>query len=183
VDHLKVGLSSGSCGAAAYLGSAVVVTDIETDPRWTDHLALALPLGLKACWLSPIKSGDSVIGTFAFYYRQNRGPNELEQTIVDACVHLCSIAIEREERVAERQRLTYTDGLTGPRNRTAFDLALRDECGFTGSYTIIKDYMRQRDQGEARKTPYMWCVHRKLWSFSSKRATAGTYEPMVDRVK
>jgi HD-GYP domain-containing protein (c-di-GMP phosphodiesterase class II) len=111
-----VGLSSGSCGAAAYLGSPVVVTDIETDPKWTAHTALALPLGLKACWSSPIKSGDSVIGTFAFYYRENRGPSELEQTIVDACVHLCSIAIEREERVAERQRLTYTDGLTGLRN-------------------------------------------------------------------
>jgi diguanylate cyclase (GGDEF)-like protein len=125
VDTLKVGLSSGSCGAAAYLCSPVVVTDIETDPRWTDHLALALTLGLKACWSSPIKSSDRVIGTFAFYYRENRGPSELEQTIVDACVHLCSIAIEREERVAERQRLTYTDGLTGLRNRTAFDLALR----------------------------------------------------------
>jgi len=125
VDNLKVGLSSGSCGAAAYLGSPVVVTDIETDPKWTDHTALALPLGLKACWSSPIKSGESVIGTFAFYYRENRGPSELEQTIVDACVHLCSIAIEREERVAERQRLTYTDGLTGLQNRTAFDLALR----------------------------------------------------------
>ena len=23
---------------------------------------------------------------------------------------------------------------------------LRDECGFTGGYTIIKDYMRERDQ-------------------------------------
>lgn len=125
VDNLKVGLSSGSCGAAAYLGSPVVVTDIEADPKWTDHAALALPLGLKACWSSPVKSGDSVIGTFAFYYRENRGPAELEQTIVDACVHLCAIAIEREERVAERQRLTYTDGLTGLRNRTAFDLALR----------------------------------------------------------
>lgn len=125
VDNLKVGLSSGSCGAAAYLGSPVVVTDIKTDPRWTDHTALALALGLKACWSSPIKSGDRVVGTFAFYYRENRGPSKLEQTIVDACVHLCSIAIEREERVAERQRLTYTDGLTGLRNRTAFDLALR----------------------------------------------------------
>ncbi|OEC97214.1 EAL domain-containing protein [Rhizobium sp. YK2] len=125
VDDLKVGPHSGSCGSAAFHGCPVVVTDIETDFRWTHYAAVALPLGLKACWSSPIKSGDRVVGTFAFYYRESRGPSELEQTIVDACVHLCSIAIEREERVAERQRLTYTDGLTGLRNRAAFDLALR----------------------------------------------------------
>ncbi len=125
VDGVKIGPYASSCGTAAFLGSPVVVTDIETNPIWTDYAALALALGLKACWSSPIKSGDRVIGTFAFYYRENRGPSELEQTIVDACVHLCSIAIEREERVAERQRLTYTDGLTGLHNRAAFDLALR----------------------------------------------------------
>ncbi|SCB36603.1 putative bifunctional diguanylate cyclase/phosphodiesterase [Rhizobium hainanense] len=125
VDGLRVGPYAGSCGTAAFLGTPVVVTDIEADRRWADYKALALPLGLRACWSSPIKSADRVVGTFAFYYREKRGPSTLEQKIVDACVHLCSIAIERDERVAERQRLTYTDSLTGLQNRAAFDLALR----------------------------------------------------------
>jgi diguanylate cyclase (GGDEF)-like protein len=125
VNDLKIGPYAGSCGTAAYLGTAVAVTDIETDSRWIDYKALALPLGLRACWSSPIKSGERVVGTFAFYYKENRGPSVLEQKVVDACVHLCSIAIEREERVVERQRLIYTDALTGLANRAAFDLALR----------------------------------------------------------
>ena len=125
IDNLMVGPCAGSCGTAAFLGSPVVVTDIKTDPLWVDYAALVLPLGLKACWSSPIKSGERVVGTFAFYYRENRGPSDFEQRIVEACVHLCSIAIEREERVAERQRLTYTDSLTGLGNRSAFDLTLR----------------------------------------------------------
>ncbi|MGO8666359.1 diguanylate cyclase, partial [Rhizobium ruizarguesonis] len=36
VDNLEAGPLAGSCGAAAYFGEAVVVSDIETDPRWQD---------------------------------------------------------------------------------------------------------------------------------------------------
>ena len=138
VDTLEIGPFAGSCGTAAFLGIPVVVTDIEADPRWTHYKALALPLGLRACWSSPIKSADRVVGTFAFYYRENRGPSILEQRIVDACVHLCSIAIEREERVSERQRLTYMDALTGLPNRAAFDLALQNQANSTSeSWGIV----------------------------------------------
>jgi GAF domain-containing protein len=59
-----------------------------------------MPLGLKACWSTPVFSGDCVVATFAFYDRETRDPSELEQTIVDACVHLCAIAIERMNVVA-----------------------------------------------------------------------------------
>lgn len=124
IDNLKAGPSAGSCGTAAYYAEPVIVTDIETDPRWQDYRSLVAPIGIRACWSSPIKSGDRVVGTFAFYFRDARGPSELEQKVVDACVYLCSIAIDREERVMERQRLTYTDALTGLPNRAAFDRVL-----------------------------------------------------------
>ncbi|WP_168879219.1 bifunctional diguanylate cyclase/phosphodiesterase [Rhizobium sp. P28RR-XV] len=127
IENLKAGPSAGSCGTAAYRAEPVIVTDIETDPRWRDYRSLAMPIGIRACWSSPIKSGERVVGTFAFYYRESRGPSELEQKVVDACVHLCSIAIDREERVIERQRLTYTDALTGLPNRAAFDLVLNNQ--------------------------------------------------------
>ncbi|MGO7686922.1 putative bifunctional diguanylate cyclase/phosphodiesterase [Rhizobium ruizarguesonis] len=127
VDNLEAGPLAGSCGAAAYFGEAVVVTDIETDPRWQDFKSLVLPLGLKACWSSPIKRGERVIGSFAFYYRDHRGPKALERDLVHACVHLCTIAIDREERVMERQRLTYSDALTGLSNRARFNQLLAEE--------------------------------------------------------
>ncbi|KAA0682193.1 EAL domain-containing protein [Neorhizobium sp. P12A] len=127
VSNLEAGPLAGSCGTAAYTGVPVIVTDIETDPRWHDFKALALPLGFKACWSSPIRSGERVVGTFAFYYREHSGPSALEQKVVEACVHLCSIAIDREERVLERQRLTYRDALTGLSNRARFDQVLAEE--------------------------------------------------------
>jgi diguanylate cyclase (GGDEF)-like protein len=127
IDNLKIGPLAGSCGSAAHFGHPVIVTDIETDPRWHDFKALASPLGFKACWSTPIKCGERIAGTFAFYYREHRGPSAVEEKIVDACVHLCSIAIERHERVLERERLTYTDALTGLPNRARFNRVLAEE--------------------------------------------------------
>ncbi|MVA25044.1 EAL domain-containing protein (plasmid) [Agrobacterium vitis] len=126
LDNLAIGPLVGSCGAAAFQAEAVCVTDIENDPRWANFKDLALPLGFKACWSTPICSGDRVVATFAFYFRKSRGPSDLERRIVDACTHLCAIAIEREERVRERHRLTYIDALTGLPNRAKFNQVLSE---------------------------------------------------------
>lgn len=128
LDNLTIGPLVGSCGAAAFLAEAVTVTDIEHDSRCANFRDLALPLGFKACWSTPICSGNRVVATFAFYFSECRGPNDLEQRIVDACVHLCAIAIEREERVSERQRLTYIDVLTGLPNRAKFNQVLSERA-------------------------------------------------------
>src|SRR5690606_17209279 len=50
IDGVPIGPKAGSCGTAAWRNAPVVVTDIETDPLWEDFRALALPLGLRACW-------------------------------------------------------------------------------------------------------------------------------------
>ena len=97
IDGLPIGPMVGSCGAAAHLGHAVEVHDIETDPRWAPYRALPLAAGLRACWSTPIRTPDDrIVATFAFYYRTRRGPDALERQIVAASVDLCALAIERE---------------------------------------------------------------------------------------
>lgn len=128
LENLAIGPLVGSCGAAAFRAEPVIVTDIEHAPRWANFKDLALRLGFKACWSTPICSGDSVVATFTFYFRQSRGPSDLERRTVDACIYLCAIAIEREERVCERQRLTYTDALTGLPNRARFNQVLSEQA-------------------------------------------------------
>jgi len=121
LDGLPIGPLAGSCGAAAWRGTAVEVVDIETDPLWTEFRALALPLGLHACWSSPIKARDGrVVGTFAFYYRSRRGPAELDREIVARCVDLCAIAIEHDEVQSRVHRLAFHDQVTGLPNRASF---------------------------------------------------------------
>ena len=127
IDGLPIGPDVGSCGSAAYLGVPVEVIDIETDYRWASYKGLVLPMGLKACWSSPIKTAEGrVVGTFAFYYREPRGPNAMERQLVETCVHLCSIAMERNEISRRMQHLAYHDQLTGLSNRYAFDEAIAE---------------------------------------------------------
>lgn len=121
IDGIAIGHGVGSCGTAAYYGEPVLVEDIDNHEYWQPYKHLALPLGLKACWSTPIIGSGKVLGTFAFYYRNSRGPSEQERQIVNASVHLCAIAIERDQRMAERRRMADTDGLTGLPNRSRFN--------------------------------------------------------------
>ena len=118
LDGIVIGPDTGSCGSAAYHGTPVLAEDIDTDPRWRRYKARPLEVGLKACWSTPIKAKDGrVIGTFAFYFRERRAPSHWHQRIVDACVHLGALAIERKEARAQIARLAYHDMLTGLPNR------------------------------------------------------------------
>lgn len=123
VDGAPIGPAAGACGTAAWRGERVEVHDIGTDPLWRDYHDLPLPPDLVACWSSPIKSRQgSVIGTFAFYYREKRGPARLETMIVETCVHLCAIAIENDMAWSETRRLAFEDTVTGLMNRSAFQV-------------------------------------------------------------
>jgi diguanylate cyclase (GGDEF)-like protein len=128
-DGIAIGPLVGSCGSAAFLQKPVVVSDIETDPRWAFARQLALPLGLKACFSSPIfGSNGIVLGTFALYFSESRAPSPFEQSIVEGCLPLCMIALERHERLFEHRRLAFTDILTGLPNRAKFNEMLERQA-------------------------------------------------------
>jgi diguanylate cyclase (GGDEF)-like protein/PAS domain S-box-containing protein len=127
IDGLAIGPKVGSCGTAAWRGEPVTVTDIDTDPLWDDFRALVLPLGLHACWSSPIKLRDGTIaGTFAFYFREHQGPTAWHEQIVATCVHLCVLAIERQAAKDHIARLAFFDTLTGLPNRVRLRDIIRE---------------------------------------------------------
>jgi len=147
IDGLAIGPCVGSCGTAAYRGEPVEVTDIATDPLWAPYAsALAVPLGLLACWSSPIKARDGqVTATFAFYYRTKRGPSDLERLIVEACVHLCTIALEQDEIQKHNDQLAHFDHLTGLPNRRRFNDLFHsrlDEGAAFGLLVADIDYLK-----------------------------------------
>jgi PAS domain S-box-containing protein len=118
LDGVAIGPDIGSCGSAAFYGAPVLAIDLDTDPRWQPFKTRPLEVGLRACWSTPIKATDGrVIGTFAFYFRECRAPSRWHQRIVDACVHLSALTIERKEARAQIARLAYYDMLTGLPNR------------------------------------------------------------------
>ncbi len=118
LDGVAIGPQAGACGTSAFLGRPVIVPDISTDPLWDDYRHLPLPEDIKACWSSPIKSSDGrVIGTFGFYFRERRLPDDFHHRLVDVCVYLCALALEREEARARIRQLAFYDELTGLPNR------------------------------------------------------------------
>jgi diguanylate cyclase (GGDEF)-like protein len=121
LNGVPIGPRAGSCGTAAFRGAPVVVTDITTDPLWADYRALFEPSGMRACWSSPIcDHAGKVIGTFAFYFREPRAPDALHRRLVDVCLHLCALAIERNATRQRIHQLAFFDELTGLPNRAMF---------------------------------------------------------------
>jgi diguanylate cyclase (GGDEF)-like protein len=124
---LEGGPILSSIKSSAFIGEPVVLADIDPDRHAPGSKPLPIPSGFRACVSTPIKSGERIVGTFALYYREFANPSAAEQEIIEASADLCSIAFEREERVTERQRLTYIDALTGLPNRARFNQALLEE--------------------------------------------------------
>lgn len=142
LDNLTIGPNVGSCGTAAYLGLPVEVHDIASDPRWSPYPAFqqaALSLGLKACWSSPlIDEKNTVLATFALYFREPRAPYAEEREIVGTCLHLCHLAFARDLRAADRERRANTDALTELPNQGSFSKAMTHlSCAEAGRWGIL----------------------------------------------
>jgi PAS domain S-box-containing protein len=102
VDGAPIGPRAGSCGTAMYTRQPVVVTNVLTDPLWADYRELAKISGLHACWSTPIiSSHGEVLGSFAMYRQESRGPRAEETRLTEVATHLARIAVERQRAQAE----------------------------------------------------------------------------------
>ncbi len=104
VDGLVPGPAACSCGAAVHTRERVIVEDVQTHPYWADFRELAVGADVRACWSQPILAADgSVLGTFAVYYREPRGPTPSDLEIIEGTAQLARIAIEHK-RAEEAQK-------------------------------------------------------------------------------
>src|SRR5438552_3714017 len=99
VDGAPIGPYNGSCGTAMFTRRPVVVTDVMTDPLWANYRKLARISGLSACWSTPILSPQGeVLGSFAMYREEKRGPVAEENRLTEIATHIAGIAIERQRQ-------------------------------------------------------------------------------------
>ncbi len=88
-----------------------IVEDIATHPYWASYRDFALVHGLRACWSTPILTpAREVLGTFAMYYREPRGPQSREKAWVATATHLAAIAIGHHrglQAIQEREQRLY----------------------------------------------------------------------------
>ncbi|WP_041249597.1 EAL domain-containing protein [Gluconacetobacter diazotrophicus] len=152
-DGFPVGPMAGTCGAAISSGQEVLTSDIETDPNWTPAMRdLMRPLGVVACWSVPIRlRGGTVAGSLALYFQTLREPSPWHRRVVDACIQLCTLAVEQERARAQIAHLAHYDAVTGLPNRTWLreHLAARQGaanwCGLTLMSVDVNRYREIRD--------------------------------------
>ena len=86
IDGAEAGPKMGSCGTAAYCGHPIYVPDIANDVLWAplpEIRDMALDGGFRACWSVPVMGSDRrVLGTFAIYHREPRGPTAAERRLI-----------------------------------------------------------------------------------------------------
>lgn len=118
IANVPIGLQSGSCGAAAFLGKPVAVADISQDPRWEALRESAMAAGLAASWSTPVRAADGrVLGTFALCFSEPRLPDAFHENLVSVAADLCALALNRDHAQERIHRLAYYDALTGLPNR------------------------------------------------------------------
>jgi len=200
IDPVPVGALCGSCGTAAHTRELVIVTDIATDPRWADWRELAARHGLRACWSQPILAPDGgLLGTFAVYYRESRGPGVAELELIATASRLAALALERrraEERLrAEEERFHFValathdaiydwDNRTGRtwRNETYQTLYSPNEpIGSEHDWWL--DHVHPDDRARIRASLSEAFAHlRHLWSSEYRfRRSDGKYASVIDR--
>lgn len=103
IDGLLPGPAAGSCGTAVYLGKSVVAADVTTDPHWEGYRHLTAPYGLRACWSSPIRCRERIVGTFAVYHDAPYEPDRRDEELLRRFTHLASLAVEHGRAAIERE--------------------------------------------------------------------------------
>jgi signal transduction histidine kinase len=130
IDGAPIGPRAGSCGTAAYEKRQVIVTDIDTDPLWVDYRELARAHGLRACWSTPIYDADGrVLGTFALYYREPRGPGADERDLIERATRMAGIAIMRAQLEEQLRALTARTEEVREEERTGIAREIHDDLG------------------------------------------------------
>ena len=91
-----IDVRNGSSAAAVYLGRAVLVANVRTDPYWQRRRELALQVGVAAAWALPIKAaGGRVLGALTVYRAQIGKPLEPDLQFITHAARLAGIAMER----------------------------------------------------------------------------------------
>ena len=155
IDGTVIGDNRGSCGTAAWLRQPVIVSDVQTDPRWADYRSLGPLYGFRSCWSTPILDAHGVLlGTFALYCESAREPTALETEMTAMAIDIAGIAIERKRAEDRIQFMAHHDPLTGLANRTLFweqfsrmlNQARRENRKLTVTYIDLDNFKQINDR-------------------------------------
>jgi len=92
-----VAIGSGPCAMAVRLDEQVISVDLASETRWgAGWRSMALALGLRACWATPISSAAGrILGAFAVHFDKPGTTTALHRSLIDRFTHIASNAVEQ----------------------------------------------------------------------------------------
>jgi PAS domain S-box-containing protein len=149
LDHFHtVRVDEGSCcSQAMQCAERVVVEDVELDPSFEPHRAIAASAGFRSVQSTPLKSrAGSVIGMLSTHYREPKRPSERDERLLDLVARHVADLVERhgfEEALRRREaqfrqladampQIVWTAGADG-----VVDYSNRRWHEFTGLATAV----------------------------------------------
>lgn len=98
---------------------ALTAIDPAQDAQWAPQREWLDAAALTGCAARAIvTAAGRTIGLLAFFFRDRAQPDDFHRRLMDVGLHLCSLALEREDVRARLQQLAYYDDLTGLPNRS-----------------------------------------------------------------
>jgi diguanylate cyclase (GGDEF)-like protein/PAS domain S-box-containing protein len=122
LDGMPITEGSSVCGTAVLRAETVVVADALDDPRTAPLRDLVRAEEISGCWSTPVRAASDgrVLGTFATYLREPRGPSVTEEAAVESLLQFTAIAIEHHAFENQLSHQAQHDPLTGLPNRNLF---------------------------------------------------------------
>ncbi|MBB5863322.1 PAS domain S-box-containing protein [Xanthomonas arboricola] len=123
------------CARAAFIGRQVICEDIQNDPNFSQHQAISVAMGIRACCVTPIvASNGQVLGTLNIYYDRPHQPSLREQTMARSASHLAGIVIERTRVDAKLKQSLQAE--TAARSQAEHASRIKDEFLATLSHEL-----------------------------------------------
>ncbi len=124
-EGTRLGEAAGSCAFAVLNGAPALVSDTETDPRWSLRRDLARQHGIRASWSQPIlMDGMLVSGSFSLDLSQPGHPDAFQQSVLQVCANLVALLWRYQAHTRQMWHLAHHDRLTGLPNRDYLDAEL-----------------------------------------------------------
>lgn len=105
LDERQYEEGHGPCMEAAQSGSAVLVTNLETDDRWPDYVPSALEAGARSSLSVPLPIQEAVTGALNIYSREVRAFDEEACELAAAFAGYAAVAVANAQLLADAATL------------------------------------------------------------------------------
>jgi diguanylate cyclase (GGDEF)-like protein len=127
LSNARVKMGEGIAGWVAKHGEALIVPDVQADPRFSPRLDEMTRWQTRSIICVPLRSKHRVLGVIQLVNVEVKGLSEQEMFFLQSLCDYAAISIENAKAVEKIQELTITDDCTGLFNARHLSKTLETE--------------------------------------------------------